>query len=92
MNNILIHIPHSSYYIPEKYKKLFFLSNKELFGEQLKMSDTYTDELFDIGEIRKIIFPISRLVCDVDILLRHTWRIEQLHRGPKNHRLQGGIV
>lgn len=66
MKNILIHIPHSSYTIPDKYKDLFYLKDDELFQEQLKMSDSYTDELFNIEGIRQHIFPISRLVCDVE--------------------------
>lgn len=66
MNNILIHIPHSSYFIPEEYKNLFFLKEDELRQEQIKMSDSYTDELFDIKGTRRLIFPISRLVCDVE--------------------------
>ena len=66
MNNILIHIPHSSYAIPNEYKDLFYLKDDELFQEQIKMSDSYTDELFDVKGIQKLIFPISRLVCDVE--------------------------
>jgi N-formylglutamate amidohydrolase len=66
MNNILIHIPHSSYVIPDEYRGLFYLKDDELLQEQIKMSDSYTDELFDVKEIQKLIFPISRLVCDVE--------------------------
>ena len=66
MNNILIHIPHSSYLIPEEYMKLFYLTEKDLLQEQIKMSDSYTDELFNIKRTKKHIFPISRLVCDVE--------------------------
>ena len=66
MNNILIHIPHSSYLIPEKYKDIFFLKEDDLRQEQIKMSDSYTDELFNVKAIKKHIFPISRLVCDVE--------------------------
>ena len=66
MKNILIHIPHSSYIIPNKYKDLFYLKGVELFQEQLKMSDSFTDELFNIKGIQRHIFPISRLVCDVE--------------------------
>lgn len=66
MKNILIHIPHSSYIIPEKYKDLFYLKDDELFQEQLKMTDSYTNELFDVVKVQKLIFPISRLVCDVE--------------------------
>jgi N-formylglutamate amidohydrolase len=66
MKNILIHIPHSSYVIPDEYRGLFYLNNDDLFQEQIKMSDSYTDELFDVEGIQKLIFPISRLVCDVE--------------------------
>jgi N-formylglutamate amidohydrolase len=61
---ILIHIPHSSYYIPTEYKNLFLINKQELKKEQLLMTDSYTDELFNTGQ-KQIIFPISRLICDV---------------------------
>ena len=66
MKNILIHIPHSSYVIPNEYRDLFYLKGNELFQEQLKMTDSYTDELFNVDKVQKHIFPISRLVCDVE--------------------------
>ena len=62
---ILVHIPHSSISIPEKYKSSFIVSDKELELELLKMSDLYTDILFDLG-YETVIFPISRLICDVE--------------------------
>ena len=62
---ILIHIPHSSYYIPTEYKNLFLISEEELKKEQLLMTDSYTNELFNTGQ-KQIIFPISRLICDVE--------------------------
>ena len=62
----ILHIPHSSYLIPDKYKSLFYLSEQELYSEQLKMTDSFTDELFDIDNITKLIFPVSRLICDVE--------------------------
>lgn len=63
---IILHIPHSSYYVPDEYNTLFYLSKNDLFKEQLKMTDSYTDELFNILYVTKHIFPISRLVCDVE--------------------------
>lgn len=66
MKNILIHIPHSSYFIPEKYNKLFFLKENELRQEQIKMTDSFTDELFNIKNIQQHVFTVSRLVCDVE--------------------------
>lgn len=62
----LLHIPHSSYTIPFEYQNLFYLNPLELRREQIKMTDTYTDDLFDIPNTEKLIFPISRLICDVE--------------------------
>lgn len=30
------------------------------------MTDSYTDELFDIANISKLVFPVNRLICDVE--------------------------
>jgi N-formylglutamate amidohydrolase len=62
----LLHIPHSSYSIPFKYQKLFYLNPLDLRKEQIKMTDSYTEDLFNINGIKKLIFPISRLICDVE--------------------------
>lgn len=61
---LIIHIPHGATHIPEKYKSQFLLSETELDRELLKMTDWYTDELFQIPGIRKQINPVSRLVMD----------------------------
>ncbi len=66
---VILHIPHSSTYIPEQYRKLFYLNKKQLDQEVLKMTDAYTDELFEIPEIpaeNRLVFPYSRLICDVE--------------------------
>ena len=62
---ILIHIPHSSYFIPQEYRHIFLINKRELKKEQLLMTDSYTNELFNTKN-KKIIFPISRLICDVE--------------------------
>jgi N-formylglutamate amidohydrolase len=62
----LLHIPHSSYTIPFEYQNLFYLNPLELRKEQIKMTDSYTNDLFNIPNTEKIIFPISRLICDVE--------------------------
>ena len=56
----LIHIPHSSVTIPENCS---FLIDPE--AELNHMTDRFTDELFDLPA-QTLIFPISRLVCDVE--------------------------
>lgn len=62
---ILLHIPHSSYLIPNEYKNLFCITEDELKLERIKMTDSYTEELFNLP-YKKIDFPISRLICDVE--------------------------
>ena len=68
-SQFVLHIPHSSRFIPEKYRKLFYLTEEQLQEELLRMTDTYTDELFclsGVPEKNRIRFPCSRLVCDVE--------------------------
>ena len=68
-DEILLHIPHSSKNIPAEYLPLFYLNEDELKRELLRMTDSYTDELFAVPEIPDeniIRFPLSRLVCDVE--------------------------
>ena len=66
MKKVLIHIPHSSYYIPQRYRRLFYLSGEELFQEQLRMTDSYTDQIYAVKGTERLIFPFSRLICDVE--------------------------
>ena len=66
--SIVLHIPHASKHIPYEYLKFFTLSKKDLEIEILKMTDHFTDELFDISNdnIHQLKFPISRLLVDVE--------------------------
>ena len=63
MKSTLLHIPHASIHIPEQYISSF--SALKLEHETALMTDWFCDELFDCGSDR-IVFPISRLVCDVE--------------------------
>lgn len=60
---ILIHVPHSSTFIPSEEWQYFATNN--LQREILCMTDHYCDDLFSAGH-EMICFPISRLVCDVE--------------------------
>ena len=62
---MVLHIPHSSIEIPEKYREIFLISDEELKDEILKMTDLYTDDLFDFSDNR-VVFGLSRLLCDVE--------------------------
>jgi len=67
MNNIILHIPHSSKIIPENYLHEY-TDKKELEETILKLTDTYSNELFDIDSphCTKVVFPFSRVFCDVE--------------------------
>lgn len=59
----IIHIPHASTKIPKKFRKFF--CEEKLHNEIDFMTDWFCEELFDLGRER-IVFPFSRLVCDVE--------------------------
>jgi len=63
---MILHIPHSSTYIPSKLREQFMLSDDELASELLVMTDAYTDELFARPDYESIVFPFSRLLVDVE--------------------------
>ena len=66
-NSLIFHIPHSKTEIPKQFKHDFVsveLAEKEI--ELLK--DFATDEIFDISDTTKVIFPYSRIFCDVERL------------------------
>ena len=44
------------------------LSDSELESELIRLSDSYTDELYDCGQAAKVIFPVSRLVVDPEMI------------------------
>ena len=63
---MILHIPHSRKAIPDEFLKYFLLSPADLKRELLKMTDHFTDELFQTlsGEDEKLVFPVSRLLVD----------------------------
>ena len=60
---MILHIPHSSIRLPDN-----FVVNEgvSLEKEFQRITDWYTDELFDHLEAKKLVFPYSRLYCDVE--------------------------
>ena len=63
---LILHIPHSSKKIPQKYLPNFLVSEKRLEEELLRMTDHFTDDLFNFDHpgITRIRFPVSRLLVD----------------------------
>ncbi|EDM25767.1 hypothetical protein LNTAR_15162 [Lentisphaera araneosa HTCC2155] len=62
---MILHIPHSSTFIPEEYLSEFLLSSQDLQQELLSMTDHFTDDLFD-WKWDRAVFPVSRLLVDVE--------------------------
>lgn len=64
--NYVFHIPHASTVIPEEYLQHFLLNDEKLNEEIIKMTDHYTDQLFELdGNNQKTLkFPVSRLLVD----------------------------
>ncbi|MCQ4637708.1 N-formylglutamate amidohydrolase [Anaerovorax odorimutans] len=65
MKNMIVHIPHASLYIPQEYKRAALISQKELEQENRFMCDYKIDQLLE-DKSQSIIFPYSRLYCDVE--------------------------
>lgn len=61
----IYHIPHSSTYIPREYLSEYNISESELLKYSTILSDINTDKFVDNSQT-KIIFPYSRLFCDVE--------------------------
>lgn len=65
---MIIHLPHSSRFIPAQYLNQFVLSEEKLWHEMNVMTDSFTDELFDFysgdNTIINVVFPVSRLLVD----------------------------
>lgn len=67
LKSIVLHIPHAKTLVPSDaiydYVSLDILNN-----EISLLTDHATDEIFDINNIDKIIFPYNRVFCDVERL------------------------
>jgi N-formylglutamate deformylase len=64
----VLHIPHSSQRVPAEERQTILLDEAALNSELLRMTDAYTDELFPLTPVEagRVVFPLSRLVCDVE--------------------------
>lgn len=66
--HVVVHIPHSSVFIPEDYRSTIVLDDETLSREIIAMTDAFCDELFGWDEEFpvRILCPVSRLICDVE--------------------------
>ena len=62
---IVVHVPHSATVIPDEFARDFVWTPAERTSEILQMTDLYMEELV-ADEMPALIFPVSRLVCDVE--------------------------
>jgi len=60
---MILHIPHSSTKLP---KDFHLFESVSLEKEFQRMTDWYTDELFRCRDAKRVVFPYSRLYCDVE--------------------------
>lgn len=64
MRNLILHIPHSSTVIPSK--EGYCVADDILNQEILKLTDWYTDDLFENATDISIKAPFSRIFCDTE--------------------------
>ena len=64
MRKLVLHIPHSSTEIP--ILDGYVSSHEEIQQEIVKLTDWYTNDLFDSQVDDKIVAPFSRIFCDVE--------------------------
>ncbi|WFU44126.1 N-formylglutamate amidohydrolase [Bradyrhizobium sp. CB82] len=66
--HLILHIPHSSRLIPPEERVQLAPDDRTLALELLRMTDAFTDDLFAPTEFEaaRVVFPVSRLVCDVE--------------------------
>lgn len=84
----IFHIPHSSTYIPDKYINEFNVSKTQLESDAKLLCDIKTDEMIDTDSI---IFPYSRLFCDVERFNSNKEIMNSIGMGvlyTKNHKLE----
>ena len=60
------HIPHDSTHIPDIFREQFMLTDQQLKMELLRMTDQHTAALFGGNLESDVIFPVSRLLVDVE--------------------------
>jgi N-formylglutamate deformylase len=64
MADLILHIPHASTHIPTL--EGFILSQADIDAEVRRLTDWYTDELFEYDQAKTVEAGFSRLFCDVE--------------------------
>jgi len=66
MRKIMLHIPHSSLFIPNEYLNDYLINQNLLKEYNIEMSDIHTDKIFEYDKFHSVRFNCSRLFCDVE--------------------------
>jgi N-formylglutamate amidohydrolase len=65
ISQLVLHIPHSSLFIPAGIRRRFLVGEQEIHENLLALTDWKTDELFAPGFThRRVVYSFSRMVCD----------------------------
>jgi len=81
---MILHLPHSSRFIPDDVRRAILLNDEALEAELLRMTDAFTDELFALPGATRIVHPVSRLVVDPE-------RFPEDHSEPMAARGMGAV-
>ena len=65
----ILHILHGSITIPKDLRASFRLDDQAFQQELLRMTDWHTEDLFSLPDLQRIVFPVSRLVVDLERFL-----------------------
>jgi len=68
-NPVVLNIPHARWEVPDAYFDRLIAPEWQWIYETLVLNDWFTDELFDIANVHRIIAPVSRLLVDTERLL-----------------------
>lgn len=80
LDSLIFHIPHSSTAIPTEAIKTY-VSEEVLVKEMGLLTDFSTDEIFNFDFGKSIVFPYSRIFCDVERLKDEDEPMYQKGRG-----------
>lgn len=66
MENILVHVPHSSLEFPDMFWENVVLSKEEILKDNILLCDEKVDEFIHSSVFNVVKFPYSRMFCDVE--------------------------
>ena len=65
-NKIILHLPHTSTELPIEFYNNILIDKEALWQFNFKITDMFTDDLFNAGKYQHIKTKYSRIFCDVE--------------------------